>query len=464
MSVTSMKTNDDKRVELEIKVDAETFEKAVDAAFKRNSKRMNVPGFRRGKAPRKMIERLYGEGVFYEEAVNNTYPAAYEDAVKEKGIEPVDRADIEVMQVGKDGYSFKATVTVKPEVSIEGYKGIEVEKKVAQATDAEVDAELSRMQAQNGRVIAVEGRAAQDGDTAVIDFEGFVDGKAFEGGKGEKYPLELGSNSFIEGFEGQVVGHNVGDEFEVNVTFPENYHAEELKGKPAVLKCKLHELKTKDLPALDDEFAKDVSEFDTLDELKADLKKKAQERHDSRSETETENKLMEAVCAKMTVDIPQCMYERRIDEMVREFEYRLQSQGLNLQTYLQYAGMELESFRKTYAAQAEAQVKTRLALEKIAELEKLAATEEEINGELLKIAGNYNMDVERVRKIVSPEDVAHNLAMGKALDLVRDSAVITEVKEEAAPAEKPKKASKPRAKKAKTEDAPAAETSAESAE
>ena len=439
MSVTSMKTNDDKRVELEIKVDAETFEKAVDAAFKRNSKRMNVPGFRRGKAPRKMIERLYGEGVFYEEAVNNTYPAAYEDAVKEKGIEPVDRADIEVMQVGKDGYSFKATVTVKPEVSIEGYKGIEVEKKVAQATDAEVDAELSRMQAQNGRVIAVEGRAAQDGDTAVIDFEGFVDGKAFEGGKGEKYPLELGSNSFIEGFEGQVVGHNVGDEFEVNVTFPENYHAEELKGKPAVFKCKLHE-------------------------LKADLKKKAQERHDSRSETETENKLMEAVCAKMTVDIPQCMYERRIDEMVREFEYRLQSQGLNLQTYLQYAGMELESFRKTYAAQAEAQVKTRLALEKIAELEKLAATEEEINGELLKIAGNYNMDVERVRKIVSPEDVAHNLAMGKALDLVRDSAVITEVKEEAAPAEKPKKASKPRAKKAKTEDAPAAETSAESAE
>ena len=432
MSVTSMKTNDDKRVELEIKVDAETFEKAVDAAFKRNSKRMNVPGFRRGKAPRKMIERLYGEGVFYEEAVNNTYPAAYEDAVKEKSIEPVDRADIEVMQVGKDGYSFKATVTVKPEVSIEGYKGIEVEKKVAQATDAEVDAELSRMQAQNGRVIAVEGRAAQDGDTAVIDFEGFVDGKAFEGGKGEKYPLELGSNSFIEGFEGQVVGHNVGDEFEVNVTFPENYHAEELKGKPAVFKCKLHELKTKDLPALDDEFAKDVSEFDTLDELKADLKKKAQERHDSRSETETENKLMEAVCAKMTVDIPQCMYERRIDEMVREFEYRLQSQGLNLQTYLQYAGMELESFRKTYAAQAEAQVKTRLALEKIAELEKLAATEEEINGELLKIAGNYNMDVERVRKIVSPEDVAHNLAMGKALDLVRDSAVITEVKEEAA--------------------------------
>ena len=457
MAVTEMKTNEDKKVELTITVDAETFGKAVDEVFKKNVKRMTVPGFRRGKAPRKMIEKLYGEGVFYEEAVNNTYPAAYDAAVEEKGIEPVDRADIEVLDVSKDGYSFKATVTVKPEVSIEGYKGIEVEKKVVEATDAEVDAEHSRMQEQGGRVIAVEGRAAMNGDTAVIDFEGFVDGEAFEGGKGEKYPLELGSNSFIPGFEEQVVGHSVGESFEVNVSFPENYHAEELKGKPAVFKCTLHELKMKELPLLDDEFAKDVSEFDTLDELKADLKKKAQERHDSQAETEMENKLMDTVCEKLVADIPQCMYDSRIDEMVRDFEYRLQSQGLNLPTYLQYAGTDMDGFRKGFVPQAESQVKTRLALEKIVELEKIEPTAEEIAAEYDKLAKNYSMEADKLRNIVPEKEIAQNLAMGKALDLVRDSAVVKEVKEEPAKEEKPKKASKPRAKKAKAEEAPAAE-------
>ena len=305
MTVNSVKTNEDKRVELEIAVSAEDFGKALDEAFKKNSKKMQVPGFRRGHAPRKMIEKMYGEGIFFEDAINATYPAAYEAAVEEKGIEriffedainatypaayeaaveekgiePVDRADIEVMEATKEsGYTFKATVTVKPEVALDGYKGLEVEKKLYEVSDEEIGKEIDRMREQNARVIAVEGRAAANGDIATIDFEGFVDGAAFEGGKGTDYPLELGSNSFIPGFEDQVAGHNAGEEFEVNVSFPENYHAEEFKGKPAVFKCTLKELKTKELPALDDEFAKDVSEFDTLDELKGDLRAKAQER------------------------------------------------------------------------------------------------------------------------------------------------------------------------------------------
>ena len=469
MAVVSMKTNEDKRVELEISVDAETFAKAVDAAFKKNSKRMNIPGFRRGHAPRKMIEKMYGEGVFYEEAVNNTYPAAYEAAVEEKGIEPVDRADIEVQEIGKDGYTFKATVTVKPEVSLDGYKGIAIDKVKYTVTDEEIENELKRQQEQNARVLTIEDRPAQKGDTATIDFEGFVDGVAFEGGKGEKYPLELGSNSFIPGFEDQVAGHSTGDEFEVKVTFPEDYHAEELKGKEATFKCKLHEIKTKELPALDDEFAKDVSEFDTLEELRADIRSKAQARKDDQAETEVENKLMEAVCEKMVADIPQCMFDSRAEEMLRDFEYRLQQQGMNLETYLKYTGMDLQNFRNTFMPQAQSQVKVRLALEKLVELEKIEATAEEITAEIEKIAKNYNMEPEKIRNMLPEKDISRNIAMNKAIDLIRDSAVITEITEEEAKAkaeaenaeEKPKKASKPRAKKAKE---PAQEEKTETAE
>ncbi|HIX65642.1 MAG TPA: trigger factor [Candidatus Anaerotruncus excrementipullorum] len=432
MAVVSMKTNEDKRVVLEISVGAEEFQKAVDAAYRKNIKRMNVPGFRRGHAPRKMVEKLYGEGVFYEEAINNTYPAAYEAAVEEKGIEPVDRAEIAVEKVDADGYTFTATVTVKPEVSLEGYKGLEITKTVRSVTDEEVQRELERQQRQNARLVTVEDRAAAKGDTATIDFEGFVDGKAFEGGKGEKYPLELGSGSFIPGFEDQVIGHKPGEEFDVNVTFPENYHAEALKGKEAVFKCKLHELKYRELPALDDEFAKDVSEFDTLEELKADIRKKVQERHDSQSETEVENKLMEAVCQKLQAEIPQCMYDSRIDEMVQEFEYRLRSQGMDLKTYLQYAGTDMDAFRSSFAPQAKSQVQTRLALEKIVELEQITPTQEELDEEYGKIAKQYGMEADKVKEILPAKEITMNLSMGKALDLVRDSAVITEVPEELA--------------------------------
>lgn len=433
MSVKSVKTNDDKRVELEIAVSAEDFNKAVDAAFKKNSKKINVPGFRKGKAPRKMIEKMYGEGIFFEEAVNNTYPAAYQAAVVESKIEPVDRADIEVMEVSKEnGYTFKATVTVKPEVKLDSYKGIEVEKKLYSVSDKDVEEQLTRMQEQTARLITVEDRAAKDGDTAVIDFEGFVDDVAFEGGKGTDYSLALGSKSFIPGFEDQVVGHKTGESFDVNVSFPEEYHAEELKGKEAVFKVTIKELKVKELAKLDDEFAKDVSEFDTLDELKKDIEKKLQEKRDEQSDTEVENKLMEEVAGKMEADIPECMYESRINEMIRDFEYRLQSQGMDLTHYLQYTGMELESFRKTFRAQAEAQVKTRLALEKIVELEKIEPTSEEVEAEFLNISQQYKMEVEKVKTIVPTSDIKIGLAMNKALDIVRENAKIKEVKEGAA--------------------------------
>lgn len=459
MSVKSVKTNEDKKVELEIAVSAEDFNKAVDAAFKKNGKKINVPGFRKGKAPRKMVEKMYGEGMFFEEAVNNTYPAAYQAAVKEANIDPVDRADIEIMEVSKEnGYTFKATVTVKPEVTLEGYKGIEVEKKVSVVTDEEVDAEIGRQREQNARVIAVEGRAAANGDTAVIDFEGFVDDVAFEGGKGTDYSLVLGSNSFIPGFEDQVAGHNVGESFEVNVTFPEDYHAEELKGKAAMFKVTMKELKMKELPELDDEFAKDVSEFDTLDELKAYISKKLQEKKDEQSDTDVENKLMEAVANKMVVDIPDCMFESRVDEMLRDFEYRLQSQGMDLKNYLQYTGMELDAFRKTFRPQAEAQVKTRLALEKIVELEKIEPTSDEVEAEYLNIAQQYKMEVEKVKGIVPTSDIKSGLAMNKALDIVRENAKISETNDA-----EPKRKKTTRTKKAaaKTETAEEAVEAAE---
>lgn len=442
MTVKGMKTNEDKTVELEITVSKEEFGAAVDAAFKRNAKKIQVPGFRRGKAPRKMIEKMYGEGVFYEEAVNNTYPAAYEAAVAEKELEIVGRASIDIEgEVTAEGYTFKATVAVKPEVELGDYKGLQVEKTVHEVTDDEVNQEIERQRDQAGRMITVEDRASQNGDTAVIDFEGFVDDVPFAGGKGEDYPLVLGGGKFIPGFEEQVVGKAVGEEFDVKVTFPENYHADELKGKPAVFKCKLNELRCKELPALDDEFAKDVSEFDTLEELRSDIRKKLQDKSDEEAQNNVENKLMETVCGNMKVDVPQCMFDERIDEMVREFELRLRSQGMDLPTYLKYAGMEMDAFRKTYEASAQEQVRTKLALQKIVELEKIESTDEDVEKQYEELSKSYGMDVAKVKQLLSVETLKENIAMGKALDLVRDSAVVKDVKE--------KKPRKPRAKKVK---------------
>lgn len=433
--MATMKVNEDKTVELEITVGADEFKSAVDAAFKKNAKRIQVPGFRRGKAPRKMIEKMYGEGVFYEEAVNNTFPAAYQAAVQETGIEPVDRANIEVGEVGADGYTFKATVTVKPEVSIEDYKGIAVEKVIAQTTDEDVDAEIERRREQNARLLTIEDRAAQSGDTAVIDFEGFMDGAPFDGGKAEDYPLNLGSNTFIPGFEEQVAGHSTGESFDVNVTFPEDYQVDELKGKAVVFKCKLKEIKGKELPELDDEFVKDISEFDTLAQLKDDIRKKLQERKEAQSDNAVEEKLLNTIGEKVQGDIPECMYETRIDEMLHDFEHRLQAQGLDLNTYLQYTGMELESFRKTFRDQAQSQVKTRLGLEKIIELEKLEASNDEIEAEFLKLSQQHNMDIDKIKSLVPVSDVTRSLTTNKAIDIVKDNAVINEVKETAEPAQ-----------------------------
>ena len=445
MTLVSTNKTDKNTVQLEIKVGAEEFKPAVDRAYRKNAPKITVPGFRPGKAPRAMIEKTYG-GFFMEEAVNELFPAAYESAVEEAAIEPVDKAEIEVKEVGEDGFTFVATVTVKPQVSISSYKGIKGSKKTASVKDEEVERTLKSLQERGARQITVEDRAAQLGDTATIDFEGFVDGEAFAGGKGEGFDLVLGSGQFIPGFEDQVVGHNVGEEFDVNVTFPEEYHAEELKGKAAVFKVKLHELKVKELPELDDEFAKDVSEFDTLAELKADIQAKLLERSQKQCDDEFENELVTGVIANMEADIPECMIERRIDEMVQDFGYRLQSQGLNLETYLKYTGSELESFRKTFREQAERHVRIRLALEEITKLENLTASEEEIEKEYARLAEMYGIEVAKVKEFIPTKDVAMDVAVNKAIDLIKENAEVTLVAGEEPAAQEPAAEEKPKKK------------------
>ncbi len=456
MSLVSANKVETNKYELVVKVDADAFEAAVEKAYQKQRKKISVPGFRPGKAPRKMVERLYGEGVFYEDAVNELYPAAISDAVEEAKLELVDRPEVEVTKVDKaEGVEFKAICIVKPEVEVSDYKGIKATKTVKNVTEADLKGELNRMADRNARVISVEDRAAENGDIAVIDFEGFVDGTPFEGGKADGFSLTLGSGQFIPGFEDQVVGHNVEDAFDVNVTFPEEYQAAELAGKPAVFKVKLHELKVRQLPVLDDEFAKDVSEFDTIDALKADIKKKLQEQNDKTAETELENQLIDQVIANMKAEIPEVMYENRVDESVREFEYRLQSQGMNLEMYLQYTGMEMESFRKTFREQAEKQVKIRLALEKIVALESITPSAEELEAEYAKMAENYKLEVEKVKSFIPEADLAKDLAVNKAIDLIKETAEVTTKKAAAKRATTAKKPAAPKAKKEEAAEAPA---------
>ncbi len=453
MNLTSNNKIETNKYELQIAVNAEEFEKAVAAAYRKNVSKIAVPGFRKGKAPRGIVEKMYGEGVFYEDAVNALYPKAYEDAIIESGLEPVDAPEIEITSVDKTGFNFKAVVTVKPEVEIKDYKGINVTKKVKAVTDEDVDAEVQRLRERNGRIVSVEDRAAQEGDNTLIDFEGFIDGVAFEGGKGESYPLTLGSNQFIPGFEDQIVGHNVGDEFDVNVTFPEDYQAENLAGKPAVFKVKVNAIKTRELPELDDDFAKDASEFDTVAELKEDLKKKIAERYEAQAQDEVENAMIDVLVENLTAEIPECMYERRIDDFMRDFEYRLQSQGMNMDLYLQYTGMDRNSMRETFRAQSERQVKLRLALEKIAELENITASEEDIAEEYQRMADAYKLDVEKVKSLVTAKELSKDIVVTKAIDFVKENA---KIKEES---DKPKRTRRT-TKKAKAEE----ETPAEDAE
>ena len=414
--------------ELQFSVDTETFKAAIEKAYKREGKKYNVPGFRKGHAPRAVIEKMYGADIFHYDAINDLFPEAYEAAVVESGIQPVGRPEADVVSESlEDGVVLKVTVAVKPEIKVGNYTGLKATKKVNTVDDADVEAELVRMQNRNGRIITREGKA-ENGDTVDMDFEGFVDGVAFEGGKAEHYSLVLGSGSFIPGFEDQLIGHEAGEEFDVNVTFPEEYQAKELAGKPAVFKIKLHEVKTKELPALDDEFAKDVSEYDTLDELKASIRKGMEEQNEKQAALAVENDLVDQVIATIESDIPEAMYEARMDEAVRDFEYRLAQQGLKLDMYLQYMGQTMESFRASFREQAEKQVKIRLALEAVAAAEQIVASDEELEAELQRVADNYKMELAKVKELVNADEVKKDLAVNKAIDFIRDHAEITEEK------------------------------------
>lgn len=410
--------------ELEITVDAETFTEACKKAYMKQRKSIQIPGFRKGKATQGMIEKVYGEGAFYEEALEIVYPEAVGSAFDEAGLKVIDQpTDVEFPVMNKqDGVVIKMKVTTYPEVKLGEYKSLKGKMLDTEATDEDVENELKSMQDRNSRLVTVEDRESQMGDTCDIDFEGFVDGVAFEGGKGENYPLELGSNSFIPGFEEQVAGHKTGEEFDVNVTFPEQYEPS-LAGKDAVFKCKINEIKTKELPELDDEFAKDVSEFDTLDELKADLKKQISERKEANAKTDYENQLIEQVVENMEVEIPECMNKQKCDEMIQDYSYRLQMQGLDLNTYLQYLGQTMEQFREQFMDGAKQQVKVKLALDAIVKAENIEATEEEIAEEIAKLAEQYNMEADKIKAAVPQEQLTDDIVTRKAVDFVVDNSV-----------------------------------------
>lgn len=425
------------RVELEIAIDAATFGDAVSKAFKKNAGKFNIPGFRKGKAPRHLIEQMYGKDVFHYDAVNDLFPEVYEEAVKAAGIEPVDRPEAELVSTSlEDGALLKVTVTVTPDVEMGEYKGLKAVKKVHTVEESEVDAEISRLQQRNARTITREGKA-EKGDIAVIDFEGFVDGVAFEGGKGENFSLALGSGQFIPGFEDQVVGHAAGEEFDIQVTFPAEYQATELAGKDATFKIKLHEVQYKELPELDDDFAKDVSEYDTLDELKDSIRKGIETNHEKQADQKVENDLIDQVVGGMKAEIPDAMIESRIEELVQDFQYRISQQGLKLEQYLQYMGMTMEQFKEQFREQADKQVKMRLAMEAIVAKESIEATEEEFEAEIKRIADAYQMEADKVKSLVDAAAVKKDLAVNKAIDFVKSKAnIVAGAAEEKKPAKK----------------------------
>lgn len=413
-------------VQLEIEVDEAKFEEGMQKSFLKNAKRFNIPGFRRGKAPRSIVERYYGEEVLYEDAINIVCPEAYEQAIKENNIHPVDKPDIDIIQIGKGkNLVFTAKVTVKPEVELGEYKGIEVEKVEASVTDEDVENELKRVQERNARLITVEDRGIQNGDIAVIDFEGYVDGKEFEGNKAKGYNLTIGSGEFIPGFEDQLVGARKNDELEVKVDFPEDYGNAELAGKPAVFKVKIVDIKFKELPALDDEFAKDVSEFDTLEAYKENLKKNMLEAAEHRVKHETEDRVVEKVVENAKVDIPQVMIEKCIDRMVYDYDLRLRFQGLDLQRFLEAMKMDINAFRQQMSEKAEKEVKTQLVLEKIVEVENIEASEEELNEQVDQYVKNSGQNEEEFKKHLNEGDIEYikrNIVVKKAIDFLVENA------------------------------------------
>jgi trigger factor len=421
-STTKVDTN---LYEIEFDVDKATFDAAIEKVYRKEVKKINVPGFRKGKAPRSIIEKMYGKGVFYEDAINEVIPDAYEAAIKEANLSVVSRPEFDIVTIDDNGVVLKAKFYVKPEVTLKEYKGLKATKTVTEVTDEDVAREIELVQKRNGRLVEVTDRAVEDGDIAVIDYEGFCDGVAFDGGKGEKYSLAIGSNSFIPGFEPQVIGHNIGESFDITVTFPTEYHSEELAGKEAVFKIYIHEIKKNELPELDDEFAKDVSEFDTLDEYKADIKAKLVAKNEKAAENAVEEQLINALLENFEAEIPAPMIEAEAENLVRDFDSRLRMQGLDLNTYCKYTGQTLEQLREQNMPMAERQVKTRLALEKIVELEGITATDEEAEEEYAKMASAYGMDVENVKKYIEVDAIKADICVKKAVDFVKANADIT---------------------------------------
>lgn len=412
-------------VKLTIEATAEEFEVALEKAYQKNKGKINLQGFRKGKAPRAMIEKMYGVGVFYEDAANFIIPEAYEKAAKESELDIVSQPEIDVVQIEKGkSFIFTATVAVKPEVTLGEYKGIEVEKTNIEVTEEEVNEELDRVREQNSRTITVEDRAVQDGDMTVIDFEGFVDGVPFEGGKGTDYPLTIGSHSFIDTFEEQLIGKNIGEEVEVNVTFPAEYHAAELASKPAMFKVTVKEIKEKELPELNDDFAQDVSEFDTLEAYKEDVKKSIIERKEKAAKTAKEDAVVNKIIENATMEIPEAMIETQVRQMANEFAQRIQAQGLSVEQYFQFTGMDSATFLENLKPQAVKRIESRLVLEAIVKAENIQVTEEEINKEIEDMAAMYKMEADKIREMLGSEldTMKMDIAVQKAVDLVSEAA------------------------------------------
>lgn len=425
MSLKATNNVETNKYELEIEISAEDFEAAIEKAYLKARKNIAMPGFRKGKAPRKLIEKEYGEQVFFEDAVNLLYAPVVNGAVEESGLELVTRPEVEVTEISKEnGVKLKATCITKPEVEVKDYKGIEVEKVVNHVTDEDINKQLDALREKNVTVETVDDRAAENGDDVVIDFEGFKDDVAFEGGKAEDFTLSLGSGQFIPGFEDQIVGHNAGEDFDINVTFPDEYQVKELAGAPAVFKIKLKSISKKVMPELDDDMVKDSTEFDTVDEYKADVKKKLEEANEKHADSEVEAKIFDKVIENMTAEIPQVMFDNRVNEMIGELEQRLAPQGISLDLYMQYTGQTIDTVKKAYAEQAEKQVKLRLALEKIAKLENIEVTEDELKAEFDKLAEAYKLDVDQIKQFIHDDDLKKDIAVGKAVDLIKDAAVI----------------------------------------
>ena len=425
MKLTKSEVIEKNRYELQFSVEKEVFDKATQAVYQKQVKNMNIPGFRKGKAPRSIIEKMYGKGIFFEDAINDLLPEAYSEAVKEAGIQAVGQPEFDIVSIDDNGLAMSAKVYVKPDINVKNYIGIEVEKNVEPVTDEEVDREIQMVRERNSREIEITDRAAENGDSVVIDYAGSVDGVAFEGGTAKNQTLTLGSGHFIPGFEDQVVGKNIGEEFDVNVTFPEDYHAKELAGKAAVFKVKLHSINKVELPALDDDFAKDVSEFDTFDEYKADVKAKIEKRHETTAENKVEDALMTTLIDSLEDEIPEAMFVAETENCVRDYDNSLRMRGLDLNTYFKYTGLNLDGLREQLRPQAERQVKGRLILEKVAALENITPSEDEINEEFNKMATAYSVPLEQVKQSIDAAVIAEDLKVRKALDLIKKKANIT---------------------------------------